>query len=235
MKKNRLPFGIMLTVLVLFSSCIDGKWAIPITSTAEAHCIYCGNNSEHALNQNSHYQLQEIIPSREIVFECETQETITTMPPTILPVFTPYEDSCIEAAILEIFKKEIVSLLTDEDESPQAPVKEKAPKETAEVKTPQATVAAKTPQAIPCPPVAKQKPVVKTQALYRVQIGAFLNYSNAQRNFNRLKSSGFSPALESSGNFTRVVIPRVEAQNLTATINLLKKAGFTDTWVRKEL
>jgi cell division septation protein DedD len=215
--KNRMAFGIIQAMLVLFSSCMNEQRVIPIASIPmEAYCIYCIHCenfnsgliavSGHTLSQTPFVQPQEI-PIQETVFEFKAQESIITTSPIILPTPSPYARTA-----------------TSEDSRPAVIVPQTTARPVATVPQTPARSAATVPQ-----------PASRTQVLYRVQVGAFNNTANAQRNFNQLQSAGFNPILERSGTYTRVVIPRVESQNLTAMINRLNNAGFVDTWVRREL
>ena len=214
MNKNRIALGIALSILVLFSSCKDKQRVVPITSIpSEACCILYEyfdsgfiNVQGYTLNEIDFVQTQEITPYQETVFEILTQEILVSTSPTILPAPSPYVE-------------------TETPHEDTRPVNI-TPRPIASTTVPQPTIRTT---------VASNQTVTNTQLLYRVQIGSFNNIANAQRNFNQLKSAGFNPVLEQSGNYTRVVIPHVEAQNLTAMVNRLNNAGFTETWIRNEL
>jgi len=69
-------------------------------------------------------------------------------------------------------------------------------------------------------------------ALYTVQAGAFLDARNADAAFGALRSAGLSPARESSGNFTRIVMLDVRARDLAPLLGTIYGAGFRDVWLR---
>jgi rare lipoprotein A len=69
---------------------------------------------------------------------------------------------------------------------------------------------------------------------YRLQLGAYTRLEFAQDCYNRLKSAGFSPAIEQYGRYNRVVIPSVAQADLDRLSRRLNAAGFREIWIRKE-
>jgi cell division protein FtsN len=74
----------------------------------------------------------------------------------------------------------------------------------------------------------------RNNALYRVQVGAFSAYANAQEAFNRLLNAGFSPVFEVQGGLTRVQIPWVRGYELQVIGQRLNNIGFREIWIRAE-
>jgi len=224
---------------------MDGQRLFPITLIPEeACCIHCDNYNNRFLAVSGtdfiHTPFEQshvIIPLQEKVLESRIQESDTLPesiilgPPTILPTPSPYTRMEIhheDTNPAVIVPRPAARCATTTPQSTSRPT-EAAPQTTAIRST---TI---TPQTPARPAVTSNQPVSKNQVLYRVQIGAFQNTDNVQRNLIKLRSAGFNPILERSGTYTRVIIPRIEAQNLTATINRLNNIGFMDTWVRNEL
>lgn len=73
-----------------------------------------------------------------------------------------------------------------------------------------------------------------TGPLWRIQIGAYAAQANAYNLVKKLRDAGFSPAYEKNGNIIRVVLPGIKDSERIEVETSLKKAGFTDYFVRKE-
>ena len=70
--------------------------------------------------------------------------------------------------------------------------------------------------------------------LYRIQVGSYRVPRNAVESFERLRNSGLSPAYERSGDFYRVVLAGLRADDIPAVAQILGNAGFREVMVRKE-
>jgi cell division protein FtsN len=69
---------------------------------------------------------------------------------------------------------------------------------------------------------------------YRVQVGSYLNAYSAKDMFDKLVRCGFSPQYERYENYTRVVLPAVNASSLPEIARRLGALGVHEIWVRKE-
>jgi rare lipoprotein A len=69
---------------------------------------------------------------------------------------------------------------------------------------------------------------------YRIQVGAFKVERNALDAFDRLRSGGLNPAYERSGEFYRVVLAGVRADDVPAVAEKLGAAGFREAIIREE-
>jgi cell division protein FtsN len=78
-------------------------------------------------------------------------------------------------------------------------------------------------------------PPPRVKLFYRLQVGSFYNANLAQDCFGRLRSLGFCPAYEQYGNMWRVIIPGVEAAQVSQFIHRLETANFISVWIRLEL
>ena len=72
--------------------------------------------------------------------------------------------------------------------------------------------------------------------VYKIQVGAFSNMQNAQNVVGRLSSNGLKPAVErtESGMF-RVVLNNIQEKDIEKSRQMLKKAGFTNYVLKKEI
>ncbi|GHV36105.1 hypothetical protein AGMMS49546_00780 [Spirochaetia bacterium] len=73
---------------------------------------------------------------------------------------------------------------------------------------------------------------------YRLQVGSFLISANAVRAFNKLRDAGLDPAYERysdyTGDYIRVVLPGVRADDIPSHALKIGVAGFRDIWCREE-
>ena len=68
---------------------------------------------------------------------------------------------------------------------------------------------------------------------YQIQVGAFMNFQNAERVFERLKNASLNPAYDNSfSNLTRVVINGVAARDVPSYLQRIQNTGFTEVIVR---
>ncbi|MDR0401151.1 MAG: hypothetical protein LBH51_09460 [Treponema sp.] len=65
-------------------------------------------------------------------------------------------------------------------------------------------------------------------------MGSYGNTWHAREAFDRLTTVGFKPAYESYGDYIRVVIPNIPAEDIPAMARLLGRIGFTDALIREE-
>ncbi|GHV05497.1 hypothetical protein FACS189485_12570 [Spirochaetia bacterium] len=70
--------------------------------------------------------------------------------------------------------------------------------------------------------------------LYRLQVGSFLNFNNAEQAYNRLSAAGLKPAYENYGVYTRVVFKRIYADDVASCAAIIGAIGFPEIWCREE-
>jgi len=69
---------------------------------------------------------------------------------------------------------------------------------------------------------------------YRLQVGAFTVPRNALNAFEKLKSAGLNPAYEQYGEFYRVVLAGLKANEIQAIAQILANNGFPEAVLREE-
>jgi hypothetical protein len=69
--------------------------------------------------------------------------------------------------------------------------------------------------------------------LYKIQVGAFVNKTGADQLFAALRSVGFSPVHEKSGNWNRVVISGVRGSDVSGMTRRLGSVGVKTVWLRE--
>jgi rare lipoprotein A len=69
---------------------------------------------------------------------------------------------------------------------------------------------------------------------YRLQVGAYRVPRNAVDTFSRLKNAGLNPAYEQSGDFYRVVLAGLRANEIQSVAQILWSAGFREAIIREE-
>jgi cell division protein FtsN len=77
------------------------------------------------------------------------------------------------------------------------------------------------------PPAASSKS-------YRLQVGAFTVPRNALNAFDKLKKAGLNPAYEQNGEFYRVVLAGLKANEIPAIAQILANNGFQEAIIREE-
>jgi rare lipoprotein A len=77
-------------------------------------------------------------------------------------------------------------------------------------------------------------PSAGTGKLYRIQVGAYKIARNAVDAFDRLKSGGLNPAYEQSGEFYRVVLAGIRAEDVSSLAEKLGAVGFREVFIREE-
>ena len=72
--------------------------------------------------------------------------------------------------------------------------------------------------------------------VYKIQVGAYGDIKNAQNVVSRLNSNGLKPTVEKAENGVfRVVFNNVKENDVAKYKNLLKKSGFQDYVLKKEI
>jgi rare lipoprotein A len=85
--------------------------------------------------------------------------------------------------------------------------------------------------------VAELKPGIPpmgTGKRYRIQVGAYKIVRNAMDVFDKLKNTGLSPAYERSGDYYRVVLAGINADDVRSVAEKLGTAGFREALIREE-
>jgi cell division protein FtsN len=77
-------------------------------------------------------------------------------------------------------------------------------------------------------------PPATSSKSYRLQVGAFTVPRNALNAFDRLKNAGLNPAYEQSGEFYRVVLAGLKANEIQAIAQILANNGFQEAILREE-
>lgn len=75
-------------------------------------------------------------------------------------------------------------------------------------------------------------PPANSTDLYRIQVGAFLVESNAEEAILKLRKNALNPVSEKSGDFTRVMIQGIPANQVLNFLAVLKQAGFDEVIIR---
>ncbi len=72
--------------------------------------------------------------------------------------------------------------------------------------------------------------------VYKIQIGAYSNVKNAENIILRLNSNGLNPTMEKTDKgIFRVVLADLEENDIARCQELLKKSGFADYILKKEI
>jgi rare lipoprotein A len=98
-------------------------------------------------------------------------------------------------------------------------------------------VAAVQPTALPALPPAAVRPAIPpvgTGKLYRIQVGSYKIPRYAVDAFDKLKNAGLSPSYERNGEFYRVVLAGVRADDVQSIAGKLGTAGFAEVIIREE-
>ncbi|MDR3166734.1 MAG: septal ring lytic transglycosylase RlpA family protein [Treponema sp.] len=77
-------------------------------------------------------------------------------------------------------------------------------------------------------------PPAGTGKLYRIQVGAYKIARNAVDAFDRLKNGGLNPAYEQNGEFYRVVLAGIRAEDVSSIAEKLGAVGFQEVFIREE-
>ena len=76
-------------------------------------------------------------------------------------------------------------------------------------------------------------PGVNSQEMYNIQVGAFLDYSNAEKAHERLRAVNLNPVYENFNNLTRVMVI-CSARDVHTFLGIIRNAGFNDVYIRRE-
>jgi hypothetical protein len=68
--------------------------------------------------------------------------------------------------------------------------------------------------------------------LYQIQVGAYKVFSNAEGAFERLKGVALNPSYEEYMGLTRVIIKGVRAKAVPAYIEIIRRAGFSEVYIK---
>jgi hypothetical protein len=82
--------------------------------------------------------------------------------------------------------------------------------------------------------VSVEPVIAQSSGFYRIQVGAFKNPVNAECALNTLRNSGFNPSSERYGDFCRVFLPNIRAENVQSIEQALECLGFHDRIIRPE-
>jgi rare lipoprotein A len=85
----------------------------------------------------------------------------------------------------------------------------------------------------PAPAEIKGGPVVPGR-VYRLQIGSFKTPRNAVETFDRLSNAGLNPSWEPFGEYYRIVLTNIKAEDVPAVADKLGQAGFKEAVARIE-
>ncbi|MDR2633394.1 MAG: septal ring lytic transglycosylase RlpA family protein [Treponema sp.] len=77
-------------------------------------------------------------------------------------------------------------------------------------------------------------PLAGTGKRYRIQVGAYKIVRNAMDAFDKLKSTGLNPAYERNGDYYRVVLAGINADDVQLVAEKLGTAGFREALIREE-
>ncbi|MDR2792898.1 MAG: SPOR domain-containing protein [Treponema sp.] len=77
-------------------------------------------------------------------------------------------------------------------------------------------------------------PPAGTNKRYRLQVGAFKTPKNAVNAFDKLKNVGLNPSYERSGDWYRVVISGIKADDVQMVAEKIGQAGFPEALIREE-
>jgi rare lipoprotein A len=77
-------------------------------------------------------------------------------------------------------------------------------------------------------------PPATSSKSYRLQVGAFTVPRNALNAFEKLKNAGLNPAYEQNGEFYRVVLAGLKANEIQAIAQILANNGFPEAVLREE-
>ncbi|GHT57839.1 hypothetical protein FACS1894109_10840 [Spirochaetia bacterium] len=101
-------------------------------------------------------------------------------------------------------------------------------------RTPEPVIVPARPRAYPPAKILGSIPKRGSHNLYRLQVGSFLNFNNAEQAYNRLLDAGLKPAYENYGVYTRVVFKRIYADDVASCAAIIGAIGFPEIWCREE-
>ena len=68
--------------------------------------------------------------------------------------------------------------------------------------------------------------------LYQMQVGSFKVVQNASNAFEKLRAASMNPSYEKYLDFTRVMLKGVSAKDVPAYIERIRRAGFSDVFIK---
>ena len=77
-------------------------------------------------------------------------------------------------------------------------------------------------------------PPLDSNALYRIQVGAFKIPANSENVSARLRKGGFYPTREYYKGFTRVFLSGIHAPDIRLVLNYIESLGFKEVWISQE-
>ena len=108
-----------------------------------------------------------------------------------------------------------------------------APATSAEPVTPPVIITPQPSYVIPAE-IKPSMPSSGTNKRYRLQVGAYRVDKNAVEAFDKLKNAGLNPKYERFGEYYRVVLPDVKAEDVPAMAEKLGALGFREALAREE-
>ena len=82
--------------------------------------------------------------------------------------------------------------------------------------------------------VAGRIPDAADSNLYQMQVGAFRNFENASTAFEKLMAASLNPSYEEHMDLIRVMIKGVRARDVPAYIERIRRAGFSEVFIKIE-
>jgi len=77
-------------------------------------------------------------------------------------------------------------------------------------------------------------PPSNSTKLYIIQVGSYKAAANAEKAFNKLRSSGLNPVYENYSEYRRVVLSGISAKNIPHLLNIIRNAGLNEVWIKEE-
>jgi cell division protein FtsN len=68
---------------------------------------------------------------------------------------------------------------------------------------------------------------------YCLQVGSYANGASAREMYDKLVRNGFAPVYENYQNYTRVVLPSINAADIPEIARRLGSIGVQEIWVRR--
>ena len=87
---------------------------------------------------------------------------------------------------------------------------------------------------VPAAKIIGNIPRAGSTNLYRLQVGAYKIPRNATDAFDKLKKAGLNPAYEYGGEFYRVVLPGLKAEEIESIAQILGNTGYHEALIREE-
>jgi rare lipoprotein A len=144
-----------------------------------------------------------------------------------LPAVTAYKQPVPEPDVPAASSVPTASSVPAAPAAPPAPAASSAPSVPA---VPSGVQNIRTPLAVRLiPAISPEK-----NKVYRLQVGSYKIPKNAMDAFEKLKSAGLNPAYERNGDFYRVVLAGIRADDINSTTEKIGLAGFSEALIREE-